>query len=137
MRIATAAFAALAFSTLAAQAQTTTRIETRPYYGYVVSVDNGVRVWRALPPHDRVIINPEGKTPLTLSFNEHRHTSYNHHTHVYRGEGGGGSSSAAAPTYFYGVPQRAYRRSPGVYVHPGARPVRAFTVPRARPVAKH
>jgi hypothetical protein len=37
----------------------TTRIETRPYYGAIVTVEQGVRVWRALPPHDRIIIVPE------------------------------------------------------------------------------
>ncbi|MDX2205043.1 MAG: hypothetical protein NW223_19995 [Hyphomicrobiaceae bacterium] len=36
----------------------TTRIEPRPYYGAVVSVEKGVRVYRPLPSHDRIIINP-------------------------------------------------------------------------------
>jgi len=44
----------------------TTRIETRPYYGAVVTVENGVRVWRPLPPHDRIIINPEGKASVNI-----------------------------------------------------------------------
>jgi hypothetical protein len=48
----------------------TTRIETRPYYGAIVTVEQGVRVWRALPPHDRIIINPEGRTPITLGLNQ-------------------------------------------------------------------
>jgi hypothetical protein len=50
-----------------ATAQVTTRIETRPYYGAIVSVESGVRVWRALPAHDRIIINPEGRTPVSLN----------------------------------------------------------------------
>jgi hypothetical protein len=47
-------------------AQVTTRIETRPVYGATVTLEHGVRVYRPLPPHDRVIINPGGKTPLVL-----------------------------------------------------------------------
>ena len=34
----------------------TTRIEPRPFYGATVTIEAGVRVFRALPPHDRVII---------------------------------------------------------------------------------
>lgn len=48
----------------------TTRIETRPFYGAVVTIEEGVRVFRPLPNTDRVIINPGGKTPLSLGFNE-------------------------------------------------------------------
>ncbi len=36
----------------------TTRIEPRPYYGAVVTIEKGVRVYRPLPQHDRIIINP-------------------------------------------------------------------------------
>ncbi|MGH1419937.1 MAG: hypothetical protein ACRBCJ_13860 [Hyphomicrobiaceae bacterium] len=50
----------------------TVRIETRPYYGAVVTIEAGVRVFRALPRTSKVIINPEGRTPLALSFNETR-----------------------------------------------------------------
>jgi hypothetical protein len=57
---------------------TTTRIETRPYYGATVTLEHGVRVFRPLPPHDRVIINPGGTTPLSLGIEEHRSTSHNH-----------------------------------------------------------
>ncbi len=53
-----------------AAAQSTTRIETRPYYGAVVTLEAGVRVFRPLPPPDRVIINPNGAVPLTLNINE-------------------------------------------------------------------
>ena len=51
---------------LTATAQVTTRIETRPVYGATVTIEKGVRVYRPLPPHDRVIINPGGKTPLSI-----------------------------------------------------------------------
>jgi hypothetical protein len=43
----------------------TTRIETRPYYGAIVTIEHGVRVTRPLPPTQHLIINPNG-TPLVL-----------------------------------------------------------------------
>jgi hypothetical protein len=48
----------------------TTRIEPRPFYGAVVTLEEGVRVIRPLPPDRHVIINPDFKTPLSLGFNE-------------------------------------------------------------------
>lgn len=67
----TLASAALALAgSLPAFAQSTTRIETRPFYGATVTLEEGVRVFRPLPADDHVIINPEGKTPLSLEFNE-------------------------------------------------------------------
>jgi hypothetical protein len=57
---------AIALSSFPALAQVTTRIETRPFYGATVTLEHGVRVFRPLPSHDRVIINPGGMTPLTL-----------------------------------------------------------------------
>jgi hypothetical protein len=44
----------------------TTRIETRPYYGATVTIEQGVRVWRPLPPHDRIIINPGAKASINF-----------------------------------------------------------------------
>ena len=55
----------------------TTRIETRPFYGATVTLEEGVRVFRPLPRHDRVIINPGGQTPLSLGFYESRNYSFN------------------------------------------------------------
>ena len=55
----------------------TTRIETRPFYGATVTLEEGVRVFRPLPRHDRVIINPGGQTPLSLSYSESRNYSFN------------------------------------------------------------
>lgn len=51
---------AISFASLPAFASesVTTRIETRPYYGAVVTIEKGVRVYRPLPHHDRIIINP-------------------------------------------------------------------------------
>jgi hypothetical protein len=48
----------------------TTRIETRPYYGAVVTIEHGVRVYRPVPPTQHLIINPEGATPLQLNVGE-------------------------------------------------------------------
>ena len=56
----------LASASLSATAQSTTRIETRPFYGATVTVEEGVRVFRPLPPHDRIIINPGNATPIGI-----------------------------------------------------------------------
>ena len=74
----------------AASDTVTTRIETRPFYGAVVTLEEGVRVFRPLPRHDRIIINPGGQTPLSLSYSESRNYSFNQ----YSGNGG-----ASAPYY--------------------------------------
>jgi hypothetical protein len=66
-----AAVAALAFTYTAASAEAfTTRIEPRPFYGATVTLEEGVRVIRPLPPERQVIINPGNATPLSLGFNE-------------------------------------------------------------------
>ncbi len=77
----------------AAQAQTTTRIETRPFYGATVTLEEGVRVFRPLPSHDRVIINPGGATPLNLTFEERRSVSHNHTQQANTGGDGYASSN--------------------------------------------
>lgn len=62
----------------------TTRIETRPFYGAVITLEEGVRVFRPLPPTRNMVINPGGTTPLNLWLSdvrveEHRtSTSYNY-----------------------------------------------------------
>lgn len=53
-----------------ANAQGTIRIEPRPFYGAVVTLEEGVRVFRPLPPDRYVIINPGEKTPLSISIND-------------------------------------------------------------------
>lgn len=61
-----------AISLLAASANAdrfTTRIETRPYYGAVVTLEHGVHVYRPLPPDRYVIINPS-QVPLSLSISD-------------------------------------------------------------------
>ena len=62
--------AAIVLGSLPTLAQVTTRIETRPFYGATVTLEEGVRVFRPLPPHDRVIINPGGVTPLSIGIVE-------------------------------------------------------------------
>jgi hypothetical protein len=59
MRIAVLALggASLVLASLPAAAQSTRRIETHPFYGAVVTVEEGVRVFRPLPPHDRGLIH--------------------------------------------------------------------------------
>lgn len=63
------ALGAIAFVASAAAQGYTTRIEPRPFYGAVVTLEEGVRVIRPLPPERQVIINPNN-TPLSLGFNE-------------------------------------------------------------------
>jgi hypothetical protein len=63
-------FALLLAGASAAAAASLTRIETRPFYGATVTIEEGVRVFRPLPPHRHIIINPDGKTPLNLTFEE-------------------------------------------------------------------
>jgi hypothetical protein len=54
-----------------------TRIEPRPYYGAVVTVEQGVRVWRPLPPTRHMIINPTN-APVSVNITDVRET-VNHH----------------------------------------------------------
>ena len=61
----------LVFGTVSAGAESSvTRIESRPFYGAIVTIEEGVRVFRPLPAHKRIIINPEHRTPLNLSIEE-------------------------------------------------------------------
>jgi hypothetical protein len=85
----------------------TTRIETRPFYGATVTLEEGVRVFRPLPPHDRVIINPGGQTPLSHSYSESRSFSFNEYT------GPSYPVDAYGPSYYGGhgnvLPHRHHR----------------------------
>jgi len=62
----------VAVGSLPASAQSTVRIEPRPFYGATVTMEEGVRVFRPLPPHDRVIINPGNATPITIDVGDTR-----------------------------------------------------------------
>lgn len=82
----------------------TTRIEPRPFYGASVSIEAGVRVFRPMPSTNRVIVNPNGATPLSLGFNETNvyERSYNYHQHDHEYSGGSGSGYGGA--YYFGTP---------------------------------
>lgn len=76
--IAKALIAAISISMSgAALAGDTTRILHTEPYGAIVTKEAGVLVFRGLPPTRKVIVNPDGKTPLEL-----RHTEVNE-TNVY------------------------------------------------------
>jgi hypothetical protein len=93
----------LAVSAAPAVAQKTTRITHDGYYSYTITVENGLRVWRPLTASDRVIVNPDGKTPLKLTFSEHRHKVISRHYHTHRYDAGAAPSHVSGPaTYFYG-----------------------------------
>ena len=61
-----AAVAATLPGPVGAQTAHTTRIETRPVYGAVVTIEHSVRVWRPVPPTEHLIVNPD-RVPLALS----------------------------------------------------------------------
>ena len=65
-----AAIAATAAVPAVAQEEHTTRIETQPSYGAVVTIEHGVRVYRPVPPTDHLIVNPGGRTPLLLDIGD-------------------------------------------------------------------
>ena len=47
----------------------TTRLETAPVNGGArITIEEGVRVFRPLPSEQHVIVNPEGRTPLSLDY---------------------------------------------------------------------
>ncbi|HMN38678.1 MAG TPA: hypothetical protein PKD49_13350 [Hyphomicrobium sp.] len=110
LSICTAAAAGLALTAAAACAQSTTRIETRPFYGATVTIESGVRVFRPLPPERHVIVNPEGKTPLSLGFNEtnvyERRVVKNYN---YTEGSGSPRDNAAEGNKYYGLPYGYYR----------------------------
>ncbi|WP_269585666.1 hypothetical protein [Roseibium sp. Sym1] len=60
---------------VAAQAGDTTRIVHDEPYGAIVTKEAGVLVFRGLPPTRKVIVNPDGKTPLELKQTEVRETN--------------------------------------------------------------
>lgn len=65
-----------------AQQSSTIRLETRNWQGARVSIEQGVRVWRPLPPTRLVVVNPGGRTPVALNVTDIRqqstNTNYNH-----------------------------------------------------------
>jgi hypothetical protein len=77
----------------AARADGTIRIEPRAVYGATVTIEEGVRVYRPLPPERTVIVNPGGATPLNLGISETRvfenKTSYSRSVNEHRYSGRG------------------------------------------------
>ncbi len=63
-----AAAALLAGSAAVAQEAHTTRIVPSDTYGATVTMEEGVRVFRPFPSERHVIVNPEGRTPLSLNY---------------------------------------------------------------------
>jgi hypothetical protein len=102
----------------------TTRIETRPFYGATVTLEEGVRVFRPLPPTKHMIINPQGRTPLNLTFEDVR-VSEQSDINVYNHGGaaqavpvyGHGGYGYYAPRHVRGDHPRVHRSPAGVPVH--------------------
>lgn len=68
IRSLTASTAALllASSTACANDARTTRVIQDHVYGATVTIEEGVRVFRPLPPDRHVIVNPEGETDIEI-----------------------------------------------------------------------
>ncbi len=64
-----AAGAALVLSSAAASSQEARviRVEPRAFYGATITLEAGVRVFRPLPRTSHIVINPDNKTPLSVS----------------------------------------------------------------------
>lgn len=77
----------------AGEMASTTRVETRPFYGATVTLEEGVRVFRPLPPHNRIIINPGAKASLSLGFEEHVTKNYNYNQSSSSSSSGSGGGS--------------------------------------------
>ncbi len=111
----TAATLAAATAAPALAESATIRIEPRPYYGAIVTIEQGVRVWRPLPTTKYVIINPEGRTPLNLGLTDIREHSTSHN-HFYGGEA---RAPAAGGGNTYAVPYAGVDRGRGHRGHGG------------------
>ena len=93
----TAAVILAPVAALAGGAQTT-RIETRPFYGATVTIEEGVRVFRPLPPHRHIIINPHGQAAVNLTIEDRKIVKRNYHYGV-RGSSHDDSGYRGAPVY--------------------------------------
>jgi hypothetical protein len=102
----------------AADSSFTTRIETRPYYGAVTTLEHGVRVIRPLPPTRYVIVNPN-RTPLALGFNETNVYDYSSSSDGARyGSENLGAYNEDGPIYTYpSFPKRFHRGKRGFSRH--------------------
>lgn len=89
----------------AVHAQGVVRVEPRPFYGAVVTMESGVRVFRPLPADRYIVINPGHATPLSLGIQDtrvyERRTIHNYN-HSDGGDGGDSysySGGAYVPGY--------------------------------------
>jgi hypothetical protein len=116
--LAASGFAMLATGNVARAESFTTRIETRPFYGAVVTLEQGVRVFRPLPADRQVIINPNG-TPLSLGFNDTRVYEQNSNYNTYAG--GMPYYGSGGPYYSAPFVGRGFGRGhggPGIHMAP-------------------
>ncbi|MEQ1711841.1 MAG: hypothetical protein ABL908_10615 [Hyphomicrobium sp.] len=85
----------------------TTRIEPRGFYGATISIEQGVRVFRPLPPVRHVIVNPGGVTPLNLSYSDvrvdERRTNYNYNYNDGGAASHGGGGYGIGGGYYGGI----------------------------------
>ena len=110
---ALAAFATVP-SALAGDARVT-RIEPRPFYGATVTLEAGVRVFRPLPPHKNIIINPGHRTPLHVSIKDvtEKRTIKGEFTHNYYDRSNGGYAGryvTGAPFAGFGLRRHKFHR---------------------------
>jgi hypothetical protein len=100
-----AIFALVPVGAASAEGAQTVRIEPRPYYGAVVTVEQGVRVWRPLPPTRHMIINPTN-APVSVNITDIRErVEYSGPSATAHASASAGST-AGAPRIFYGRPLR-------------------------------
>ncbi len=131
--LATALLAPLLAATTAfAGGSSTIRIEPRPYYGAIVTVEQGVRVWRPLPPTRHMIINPTG-APVSINLTDVRETVH-HRGMVQNGNDALPvvTNGGHAPSYYAGHPGRFHGHHRSFKRKVGGVPVRPIIVRGAR-----
>jgi hypothetical protein len=111
--------ATVASFTLPTLAQGVVRVEPRPFYGAVVTLEEGVRVFRPLPADRYIVINPGHGTPLSLGIQDTRvfehsriQNEYHGSADVAPGAAYGYGAAGVYPGYGYGRDKK--RRVPGV-----------------------
>lgn len=80
------------------------RIEPRLFYGATVTMESGVRVWRALPPTRQMIINPTN-APVNVNVTDVRERITHNHNYV-----------PSAPPVAGGYVNGGYNSTPGYYL---------------------
>ncbi len=100
------------------------RIEPRLFYGATVTMENGVRVWRALPATRQMIINPTN-APVNVNIADVREQITNHnHNYVHGVPAASGDHAGAhysAPAYYYGRRFAGRHHAPRADRGPGTR----------------